>query len=86
MAQYKELQIEADFALEAYKAGFSSLEKARLDASRKLKHFVMVSTSGLPEDAVYPRILYNLLTALVLLFLFYGVIRLVIATIQDHRI
>ena len=86
VAQYKELQIEADFALEAYKAGFSSLEKARLDASRKLKHFVMVSTSGLPEDAAYPRILYNLLTALVLLFLLYGVIRLVIATIQDHRI
>ena len=46
----------------------------------------MVSTSGLPEDAAYPRILYNLLTALVLLFLLYGVIRLVIATIQDHRI
>ena len=51
--------MDADFALEAYKAGFSSLEMARLDASRKLKHFVMVSTSGLPEDPAHPRVLYN---------------------------
>ena len=86
LAQYKELQLDAEFALEAYKAGFASLEKARLDSSRKLKHFVMISSTGLPEDPAYPRVFYNLVTALVVLLLLYGVIRLVIATVQDHRI
>lgn len=86
LARFKELQLDSEFAVEAYKAGFASLEKARLDASRKLKHFVMISTTGLPEEPAYPRVLYNLLTALVVLLLLYGVIRLVIATVQDHRI
>jgi capsular polysaccharide transport system permease protein len=86
LTEFKELQLEVEFALEAYKAGFASLEKARLDASRKLKHFVMLSSTGLPEEAAYPRVLYNLITALVVILLLYGIIRLVWATIQDHRI
>ena len=72
--------------MESYKAGFASLEKARLDASRKLKHFVVLSSTGLPEEPAYPRVLYNLITALVVILLLYGIIRLVVATIQDHRI
>ena len=86
LALFNDLQLEAEFALESYKAGFSSLEKARLDASRKLKHLVKISSTGLPEDPAYPRVLYNLLTASLVLLLIYGVIRLVIATIQDHRL
>ena len=86
LSQYKELQLEAEFALESYKAGFASLEKARLDASRKLKHFVVLSSTGLPEEPAYPRVFYNLVTALVVILLLYGIIRLIVATIQDHRI
>ena len=86
LTEFKELQLEVEFALEAYKAGFASLEKARLDASRKLKHFVMLSSTGLPEEAAYPRVVYNLITALVVILLLYGIVRLVWATIQDHRI
>lgn len=86
LTEFKELQLEVEFALEAYKAGFALLEKAKLDASRKLKHFVMLSSTGLPEEASYPRVFYNLITALIVILLLYGIIRLVWATIQDHRI
>ncbi len=86
LADYKELELDVEFALEAFKAAYASLEKARLDASRKLKNFVIISSTGLPEEPTYPRVLYNLVTALVIILLLYGIIRLLVATILDHRI
>jgi capsular polysaccharide transport system permease protein len=38
----------------------------------------------LPETAIYPRRIYNLVTLLVVSLLLYGIVRLVIATIREH--
>lgn len=84
-SEFQNLALEAGFAEDAYKAALTAMEATRIEASRKLKSLVVVETPARAEIAVYPQRLYNLATLLVILVLGYGITRLVIATIQDHR-
>jgi capsular polysaccharide transport system permease protein len=84
-AEFQNLALEAGFAEDAYKAALTAMETTRIEASRKLKSLVVVETPAKPEIALHPLRLYNLATLLVALTLLYGIVRLVIATIQDHR-
>jgi capsular polysaccharide transport system permease protein len=84
-SEYQNLALEAAFAEDAYKAALAAVETTRIEASRKLKSLVVVETPATPEVALYPQRLYTLATLLLILVLTYGVTRLVIATIQDHR-
>lgn len=82
---FKESELSVQVAADVYQAGLKSLEAAKLDASRKVKHLVRISAPTLPEDALMPRRLYNLATVFVLLNLAFWVGRLLVASIRDHR-
>lgn len=84
-AQFQDLKLQAGFAQDTYKLALSAVENARIDATRKLKSLVVIEPPATPEEAVYPRRLYNLLTLIVMCFLLYGVTRLVVATIREHQ-
>ncbi|AKK99305.1 sugar transporter (plasmid) [Enterobacter asburiae] len=84
-ARYMDVQTQATLAADLYKSGLISLEQARVEAYRKLKHLLVVSQPTLAEDAEYPRRLYNLLTTGVLLCLLYGLIVMGIATLREHQ-
>lgn len=84
-SEFQNLMLDAGFAEDAYKAALTAMETTRIEASRKLKSLVVVESPARAETAVYPQRLYNLATLLVILALVYGITRLVIATIQDHR-
>jgi len=84
-AQYLDVQTQATLAADLYKSGLISLEQARVEAYRKLKHLLVVSQPSLAEEAEYPRRLYNLATIGVLLCLIYGLIVMGLATLREHQ-
>lgn len=84
-SRYRNLSIDASIAEEAYKFAVSSVESARIEASKKLRSLVTVVSPNKPDEAIYPDRIYNLLTLFVGLLIFYGIARFVIATIEDHR-
>lgn len=84
-ARYMDVQTQASLATDLYKSGLISLEQARVEAYRKLKHLLVVSQPTLAEDAEYPRRLYNLATIGVLLCLLYGLIVMGVATLREHQ-
>lgn len=84
-SQYRNLTIDAAIAEEAYKFAVSSVESARIEASKKLRSLVTVVSPNMPGRAIYPERIYNLVTLFIGLLLFYGIARFVIATIEDHR-
>jgi capsular polysaccharide transport system permease protein len=84
-AEYHGLALEAGFAEDAYKTALSAVESTRIEASRKIKSLVVIESPAKPEIAIHPQRIYNLITLLVALTLLYGIVLLVIATIQDHR-
>jgi capsular polysaccharide transport system permease protein len=82
--EYQELLAEIEFKSDAYKGALVGLETARIESTRKLKSLVLVESPALPESGIYPRRLYTMITLLLALTLIYGIVRLVIATIEDH--
>ena len=84
-ASYMDVQTQATLAADLYKTGLISLEQAKVEVYRKLKHLLVISQPTLAEDAEYPRRLYNLATIGVLLCLFYGLIVMGLATLREHQ-
>lgn len=84
-SQFRNLTIETGFAEDVYKLAITAVETSRIEASRKLKSLVVISSASLPEEAIYPRRLYNLGTFFLVLCLLYGIVRFAVATIEDHR-
>ncbi|MFO1340048.1 MAG: capsular biosynthesis protein [Burkholderiaceae bacterium] len=83
--EYQALLLNAAIAEDQYKAASAALEAARVEAARKLKSLVIVEAPAKAETAEYPRRIYNLLTLLALCAIVYSVVRLIVATIQEHQ-
>lgn len=83
--KYQELLLNAAIAEDQYKAANAALEAARIEAARKLKSLVIVQAPVQAQTAEYPRRIYNLLTLLALCAIVYSVVRLIVATIQEHQ-
>lgn len=83
--QFESLQAEVEFATELYKLSLSSLESARLEAFRKMKNLIVISSPYEAEEALYPRRAYIVFTSLTLFLIFYGFVNLVRAVVRDHR-
>ncbi|WP_144639594.1 ABC transporter permease [Bordetella genomosp. 13] len=84
-SQYRNLTIDTKIAEDAYKYSVTSVENARIEASKKLRSLVTVVSPNMPDKAIYPTPFYNLATLLIALILLYGIARFVMAAIEDHR-
>ncbi|MBU3022091.1 capsule biosynthesis protein [Aestuariibacter sp. A3R04] len=83
MAQYSNLQIQMQLAIQAFSSSLVSLENARVEAYQKLQHLVTIETPTHPDDNAYPEIIYNLVLFGVILLIIYGSVRIIIATIKE---
>lgn len=84
-SRYRNLMIDASIAEETYKLAVGAVESARIEASKKIRSLVTVVSPNMPDKAIYPERIYNLITIFIGLLIFYGIARFVIATIEDHR-
>jgi len=84
-AQFEELKNQAEFGGDLYKLALTSLEKARLEVSRKMKTLVVISSPQLPQEAMYPRRMYVLGSMFLMLCVMYGVLQLTLAVVRDHK-
>lgn len=83
--QFESIKSEVEFSADLYKLSLASLEKARLEAVRKLKNLIIITSPQPAEEALYPRKAYVLFTSFVLLCMLYGFIKMVLSVIKDHR-
>lgn len=82
---FEGLKAQVEFNTDLYKLALASLEKARLEAMRKLKNIVIITSPQLPQDALYPRIGYIGFSAFLLLNIFFGVVFLIRSIIREHK-
>lgn len=83
--EYRRLQVDLLVAEEFYKTSLAVVENAKLETIKNIRSLIAVVKPNLPEEASYPRRIYNLITILIVLLLLYGVTRFVVASINDHR-
>lgn len=84
-AKFEKLKMEAKFRSDTYSSALNVFETARIEASHKLKHLVVIESPVLPEKARYPRRIYNMATFIVLSVMLFWIIKLGVATVKDHR-
>ena len=85
VARQEALQLDLRLATEAYSATLMALEKARTEASRKIKQLVVVSSPQQAQDATYPKVGYSLTNIFLLLLMAFALVRMIRATIREHR-
>ena len=83
--EYERLQAAAEFAFDIYKTALSALEKARIEATRKLKNVAVVQSPTYPEYPLQPRRIYNIVVFVLATLMLAGVLQLLSAIIRDHR-
>ncbi|PMI35244.1 lipopolysaccharide biosynthesis protein [Enterovibrio norvegicus] len=83
LLKFADLKIDLEMALSSYSSSNVSLEKSRIEAYRKLKFLIVVEESKLPEDSKYPEVIYNISLFTILLLIFFGILRIIIATIKE---
>ena len=85
VARFEELKLELEFATHAYKSAVTSLETARIEATKKLKSLSIIAAPGLADDASYPDRVRCLATVLAALLIAFGIMRLGVAFVRDHQ-
>ncbi len=85
LAQYTDLKVKMELALQSYTSSQISLEKSRIEAYRQLKYLVVVETATKPHDAKYPNVVYNVVLFAVLASMLFGIGRIVLLTIQELK-
>ncbi len=83
--EFQGLQMQVEFAIDAYKIALGAVENARIEATRKLKSLVVIEPPSRPQTPEYPRRFYTLFTVFALSLLIYAITRLVLATIREHQ-
>lgn len=85
LASYSNFKINLELALLSYTSSQVSLEKSRIEAYRQLKFLVVVESATLPDDASYPKILYNLTLFLCVSLMIFGIGKIILATVEELR-
>lgn len=84
-AEFEALKAKLDFEADLYKLALGGIEKARMEAARKMKNLIVISSPQLADAPTYPRRGYLLLSTLMVLLMLYGFLRLALAVIREHR-
>ena len=82
---YQILKNEMDFATEVYKKTLVQYEVSKIEAMQESKLFEVIAVPNMPDGHVYPQRIKIIATAIVLIGLFYKIVSLVWAVIQDHK-
>ena len=84
LAEYEALEVERNFAQQAYASALSSLETARVDASRQQRYLAVYAAPALPQYPLYPRRILNGVLILLGLALTWGIGVLIVYAVRDH--
>lgn len=84
-ADYLEYKAVVDFQGDLYKVTLAAYEKMRIEAVRKVKSLAVISSPQMAEKAEYPARVYMLAAWLFGLSLLFGLVKLTIEIIEDHR-
>ncbi len=84
LAVYETLEVEKNFAQQAYASALSSLEQARVDADRQQRYLAVYSLPALPQAAIYPRRTLNVVVLALIAFALWGIGTLIVYSVRDH--
>ena len=84
-SKYQSLILDVELATTLYTSSLSAYELSRVRAEKQLKHLIVASRPHLAEEALYPKRLYWILSWTIIFFILWGIYRLLIASLKEHK-
>lgn len=84
LAEFEALQLEQTFAQQRYASALSSLENARMDADRQQRYLAIFARPFMPEEAIYPLALRNVILTILGSVALWAISTLVTYAVRDH--
>lgn len=84
LAAYETLEVERNFAQQAYASALGSLEQARVEAGRQQRYLAVYSKPLRPQYPIYPERLLNIFLVFAGAVVFWGIGTLVTVSVRDH--
>ena len=84
LAEFEPALLEKEFSQAAFASALKSLEVARAEAGRQHRYLAAIAAPSLPDEATYPRRLYNILTVFFLSVAAFAIGSLLIAALREH--
>jgi capsular polysaccharide transport system permease protein len=84
LAAYEGLEVEKEFAQQAYASSLASLENARVQADRQQRYLAIYSRPALPEYPLYPRRLLSTFMLFIVVAAVWGILALITYSVRDH--
>ncbi|MCL1044127.1 lipopolysaccharide biosynthesis protein [Shewanella electrodiphila] len=85
LAKFSDLKLELELAIKSFASSIISMEKSRVEAYRQLKFLILVEQPTKPEDNLYPKVIYNIALLSVVLFLIFGIFKIVVSTFNELK-
>ncbi|MFV8386977.1 lipopolysaccharide biosynthesis protein [Vibrio parahaemolyticus] len=85
MANFTDLKIKMELALQAYTSSQVSLEKSRIEAYRQIKYLVIVESATTPEDNQYPKVFYNVSLFILLSTIAFAIGRIIFLVVRELK-
>jgi len=86
LASYENLEVEKQFAQEAYQSALASLEQARIEADRQQRYLAVYSVPSVPQEAIYPERILNIFLWLLITSTLWGIGVLIVYAVRDHLV
>lgn len=84
-AQYQKLTLENNLAEQQLAAALSALESAKAEADRQQLYLEVISQPNKPDMPQAPSRLYNIIATFVISLMAYGILRLIVSGIREHK-
>lgn len=84
IADFERLQIEQEFAQQAYTVTLASLERARTEADRQQRFLAVFRHPSRPDSAIYPKRFLNSILTFIVAFLAWAVGIFLFHSVRDH--
>ncbi|MGF1697509.1 lipopolysaccharide biosynthesis protein [Vibrio lamellibrachiae] len=85
LANFTDLKIKMELALQAYTSSQVSLEKSRIEAYRQLKYLVVVESATKPEENKYPDAFYNISLFILITSMVFAIGRIIMSVVIELK-
>ncbi|WP_305989276.1 lipopolysaccharide biosynthesis protein [Roseibium sp. MMSF_3544] len=84
LSDFETLEVEREFAQQAYVTALASLERSRSEADRQQRYLAVFRSPAYPEYAIYPNRLLSTFLLLLVLLLVWSIGALIVYSVRDH--
>ncbi|HBM16687.1 MAG TPA: hypothetical protein DD381_10155 [Lentisphaeria bacterium] len=84
-AEFEWYRTSQEIELGAYKLALQNYEAEKVQLAKDQIQLVEIVSPVVPDYAKYPRVLYILVTSLIILLMIYGIVRMIITIIKEHK-